>query len=86
MIASFSAAEAGLVELVWIAAVEDTSLAAFSNSFFASPTDLASSGSFCGPQRKTTRRTPTAISSSEPTSAKYYHAETAAAAGYKNSE
>jgi len=42
----------------------DTSLAAFSNSFLASPIDLANSGSFCGPQRKITTSMATTISHS----------------------
>ena len=67
MSASVCGLGAGLVVAV---VVDDTSLAAFSNSFFASPTDLASSGSLCGPHRKTTRRTPTAMSNSDPTNAK----------------
>lgn len=64
----------------------DTSFAAFSNSFLARPIDLASSGSFCGPQRKTTSKIPTTINHSYPTRAKRNHIRTMRSAQYKNGE
>lgn len=45
------------------------SLDALSNSLLAKPIDRASSGSFCGPQRKMTRTTPTTTIHSYPISA-----------------
>lgn len=47
------------------------SLDAFSNSRFARAIDLAISGSFCGPHRKTTTSITTTLMSSNPTSAKF---------------
>ncbi len=47
------------------------SLDAFSNSRFAWAIDLAISGSFCGPHRKTTTSITTTLMSSNPTSAKF---------------
>lgn len=66
-----SVAGVELVEAVLTA--EEASFAALSNSFLANPMDLASSGSFCGPQRKTTNKMPRTISHSYPTRAKAFH-------------
>jgi len=57
-----------VVEVVGLE-IDDISLALFWNSFFARPIDLASSGSFCGPQRKITSKIPTTMSHSYPISA-----------------
>lgn len=48
-----------------------SSFDAFSNSRFARPMDLAISGSFCGPHKKTTTSITTTLMASNPTSAKF---------------
>lgn len=50
---------------------EVISFDAFSNSRFAKATDLAISGSFCGPHRKTTTNMTAMLIASNPTVAKF---------------
>ena len=61
----------------------EISLAALSNSFLASPMDFASSGSFCGPQRKTIKITAITINHSYPTRAINFHNTRMRPASYK---
>ncbi len=61
----------------------EISFAALSNSFLASPMDLANSGSFCGPQRKTIKTTAITISHSYPTRAIDFHNISMRSASYK---
>ncbi len=78
-------AEVSVVGLVVVPA-DETSFAAFSNSFLASPMDLANSGSFCGPQRKITSKIAAMISHSYPTKAKNFHNEGMGVVRYKRGE
>ena len=64
--------------------IAEASLAAFSNSRFAWPMDLANSGSFWGPQRNIMMRIATMTSPSYPTNANSFHYEPRSVT-YKNS-
>src|SRR5271157_1257092 len=63
-----------------------SSLAALSNSLFAWPITLAISGTFDGPQRKSTRSIATITSPSNPKSGNCFHRHGQRSAPYKNTE
>jgi hypothetical protein len=84
--ATISGSVSALVEGTLVVATDDTSFVTLSNSFLARPIDLASSGSFCGPQRKTTSKIATTINHSYPIRAKRNHIRTMRSAQYKNGE